>query len=31
MTYIYEGNSDVLNAQAQEIITSIQITCSNEP
>jgi hypothetical protein len=30
MTYIYEGNSDALNAQAQEIIDSIQIICSNE-
>lgn len=31
MTYIYEGNSDTLNAQAQEIIDSIQMTCSTEP
>jgi hypothetical protein len=31
MAYIYEGNSDKLNVQAQEIMDSIQITCSTQP
>lgn len=31
MAYIYEGNSDKLNVQAQEIIDSIQIICSTQP
>lgn len=31
MVQLYKGNSEVLNVQAQEIINSIQITCSTEP
>jgi hypothetical protein len=31
MTYIYKGNSETLNTQAQTIIDSIQFTCVAEP
>jgi len=31
MAYIYKGKNEILNAQAQEIIDSIQRTCSVEP
>lgn len=31
MVYVYKGNSEELNAEAQEIVDSIQITCSTEP
>jgi hypothetical protein len=31
MAYIYKGNDEVLNAQAQEIVDSIRITCAAKP
>jgi hypothetical protein len=31
MAYVYKGNSEALNAEAQEIVDSIQLTCSPEP
>lgn len=30
MVYVYKGNSDELNAEADEIVDSIQLTCSPE-
>lgn len=29
--YVYEGNSDQLNAEAEAIVESIQLTCTTEP
>jgi hypothetical protein len=31
MVYVYKGNSEELNAEAQEIVDSIQLTCLTEP
>jgi hypothetical protein len=31
MAYIYKGNNETLNAQAQEIVDSIRITCAAKP
>lgn len=31
MVYIYKGNSEQLNAEAEDIVDSIDLTCSTEP
>jgi hypothetical protein len=31
MVYVYKGNSEAINAEADEIVDSIQLTCSTEP
>jgi len=31
LVYLYEGNSEEINAEAEEIITGIQLICSTEP
>ncbi|HIE56493.1 MAG TPA: hypothetical protein EYP90_15215 [Chromatiaceae bacterium] len=31
MVYIYKGNSEQLNAEAESIVDSIELTCSTEP
>jgi hypothetical protein len=31
MVYVFESNTEELNAQAEEIIESIQFNCAGEP
>ncbi len=31
MVYLYKGNSEQLNTEAEEIVDSIELTCAAEP